>query len=83
MEGQMQVNTVGTAIGNVRVPTLDEARSAFAVKLSDLNNAHLHMTETNDPEVFAFRARAVSNMCYEMLNASSILASAAERAASK
>lgn len=83
MSGQMLGGAVGTAIGNIRETTLDEARSEFDAKLGELTSARNRMTETTDPEVFAFRARAVSNMCYEMLAVSSTLASAAEKAASK
>lgn len=66
-----------------REPTLDEARAEFGKKLDAVISAHNHMTETTNPEVFAFRARAVTRACTELERVSFSVCHAAEKAASK
>lgn len=66
-----------------REPTLDEARAEFGKKLDAVISSHNHMTETTNPEVFAFRARMLTEVCHVLERAAYSVCHAAEKAASK
>lgn len=66
-----------------REPTLDEARAEFGKKLDAVVRAYNHMSETTNPEVFAFRARMITEACRVLERASYSICHAAEKAASK
>lgn len=83
MSGQMLGGAVGTAIGNLRETTLDEARAEFGKGLDAVVRAYNHMSETTNPEVFAFRARMITEACRVLERASYSICHAAEKAASK
>lgn len=83
MSEQMLGGAVGTAIGNLRETTLDEARAEFDAKLGELTSARNRMTETTDPEVFAFRTLRILEVCREINNVAYTLADRAAKSASK
>lgn len=83
MSGQMLGGAVGTAIGNLRETTLNEARAEFDAKLGELTSARNRMTETADPEVFAFRTLRILEACRELDKAAYTLTVQATKATNK
>lgn len=66
-----------------REPTLDEARVEFAKQVEAVQAAYRHMSETTDPEVFAFRANRLPEIVSRLERAAFSVSYLALQAATK
>lgn len=71
------------SIATYREPTLDDARARFTEQMEAVQASYRHMTETTDPEVFAFRAARLADSTRMLYEASYALGDVALKAATK